>query len=391
MRRRDALLAGPLAAVALALPSSLLAKARQSGWNPRRTLILVELAGGNDGLNTVIPFADPAYARLRPAIGIPRESVLAIDERLGLHPSLEKLVPIWRAREMAIVQGVGYANPNRSHFRSIDIWHTASGSDRTLSEGWISRLGAGGEKSPGVLADAIVLGGSPAPAAGGSLRALAMADPDRLVRQVEGGTAPAPESAGNPALDHMRRIRRDIGETAQELKAILAKTPEIAAEFPNGPLAQQLRVAARLVTAGASVPVIKLALNGFDTHANQPGTHANLLRQLGDGIAAFRRVLMDSGHWNRVLVMTYSEFGRRAAQNGSNGTDHGTAAPHFAIGAKVRSGLYGPAPDLTDLDGGDIKHAIDYRRLYVTVAERWWEIPGAAAALGGHKALPILA
>jgi uncharacterized protein (DUF1501 family) len=193
----------------------------------------------------------------------------------------------------------------------------------------------------------------------------------------------------NPALAHVVKVQREIQDTAKELRQVLARAPDVRGDFPSGPLAQQLRVAARLINAEAVVPVVKLALGGFDTHANQPGPHANLLRQLGEGLAAFRNALADAGRWSGVLVMTYSEFGRRAAQNGSNGTDHGTAAPHFVLGARVRGGFHGPAPDLAELVNGDLRYAIDYRRLYATAVRTWWGF-SRASALGDFPPLPIL-
>jgi uncharacterized protein (DUF1501 family) len=336
----------------------------------------------------VVPYADTAYQRLRPGIGIKREAVVQLDEKMGLHPALAPMNDLWKAGELAIVQGVGYENPNRSHFRSIDIWDTASGSNRLLSDGWVARLVGSTKRAAARLADAVVLGGGTGPVTGAGLRAVSMPDPERFLRQAEGMQA-APARPANPALAHLVKVQHEIQDTAKELRAVLARAPEIRGDFPNGPLAQQLRVAARLIHAGAVVPVVKLALGGFDTHANQPGQHANLLRQLGEGLVAFRRALAEAGRWDRVLVMTYSEFGRRAAQNGSNGTDHGTAAPHFVLGAKVKGGLFGPAPNLADLVNGDIKHAIDYRSLYATAAQGWWGL-GRSGVLGDYGPLPIL-
>lgn len=387
MRRRDVLLAGSAAAFTLLSPYAL-AQARAAGRRADRTLVLVELAGGNDGLNTVVPYADPAYQRLRPAIAIKREAVLQLDEKLGLHPSLAPLDETWKAGELAIVQGVGYDNPNRSHFRSIDIWDTASGSNLFLTEGWVSRVIGASRRQAERLADAVVLGGGIGPVNGSGLRTVAMPDPQRFLRQAQ-GMKTAEARPANPALAHLLKVQHEVQDTAKELRGVLARAPEVRGEFPPGPFGQQLRVAARLIAAKAVVPVVKLALGGFDTHANQPGQHGNLLRQLGQGLAAFRKALADTGRWNDVLVMTYSEFGRRAAQNGSNGTDHGTAAPHFVIGARVRGGLYGPAPDLANLANGDLRYAIDYRSIYATAAQTWWGF-ARTGAFEGHAPLPIL-
>ncbi len=388
MRRRDFLLAGSASAAFALLAPGALAQARAAGWRADRTLVLIELAGGNDGLNTVVPYANPAYQRLRPGIAIKREAVVQLDEKLGLHPSLAPLGDAWKAGDIAIVQSVGYENPNRSHFRSIDIWDTASGSNRFLAEGWVSRVIGASRRQAERLADAVVLGGGAGPVTGSGLRAVAMADPQRFLRQAR-DIKPAEARPANPALAHLLKVQHEVQDTAKELRGVLARAPELRGDFPAGPFGQQLRVAARLVAAKAVVPVVKLTLGGFDTHAKQPGPHANLLRQLGEGLAAFRKAAAAAGRWNDVLVMTYSEFGRRAAQNGSNGTDHGTAAPHFVLSAKVKGGLFGPAPDLGNLVNGDLKHAIDYRSLYATAAQTWWGFT-RTGAFEGHAPLPIL-
>ena len=385
MKRRDFLVSiGGVCALA-ALPRPALAA---PGWDGARTLLLVELAGGNDGLNTVVPYANPAYYALRPGIAIRRDDALQLDERLGLHPQLKPLMDSWQAKELAIVQGVGYARPNRSHFRSIDIWETASGAERVLSEGWIARLFADRPRPSGLVADGLVFGGGNGAVQGPKLRAVNVPDPQRFVRQAQ-GMRPHAAAAHNAALAHILKVEREIGATAEGLRALLAKAPQIDAPFPAGGFGDQLRVAARLLAAGARLPVMKVSLGGFDTHAGQPQRHAQLMRQLGEGLAAFRAAAKATGQWPRVLAMTYSEFGRRAGQNGSNGTDHGTAAPHFVLGATVKGGLHGPAPDFANLEGGDLKHAFDYRQLYATVAESWWHL-GATPALAGHKALPVL-
>ena len=388
MRRRNFLLAGSACASVTLLAPEAVAQARAAGWRADRTLVLIELAGGNDGLNTVVPFADAAYQRLRPAIAIKREAVVQLDEKLGLHPSLAPLGEAWKAGEIAIVQGVGYENPNRSHFRSIDIWDTASGSNRFLTEGWVARVIGASRRQAERLADAVVLGGGNGPVTGGNLRAVSMPDPQRFLRQAQGMKA-AEARPANPALAHLIKVQHEIQDTAKELREVLARAPEVNGAFPAGQFGRQLRIAARLVAAKAVVPVVKLALGGFDTHANQPGPHANLLRQLGEGLAAFRKAVAEAGRWNEVLVMTYSEFGRRAAQNGSNGTDHGTAAPHFVLGGKIKGGFFGPAPDLAHLVNGDLKHAIDYRSLYATAAQIWWGFT-RTGAFAAHAPLPIL-
>jgi len=389
MDRRNFFATGSTFTGLLLLGPSAFAQPKSTGLRADRTLLLIELAGGNDGLNTVVPYADPNYTRLRPGIGIKRDAVAQLDEKLGLHPSLAPLMDAWKSGELSIVQGVGYENPNRSHFRSIDIWDTASGSNRYVPEGWVARVLRGRKLGADRVADAVVLGGGSGTVAGAGLRAVSMNDPQRFLRQARDMSAPDAKVA-NPALAHVLKVQHEIRDTAKELNTVLARAPQVPGEFPNGPFGQQLRVAARLIAAGAVVPVVKIALGGFDTHANQPPQHANLLRQLGGGLAAFRKSLVAAGKWDRVLAMTYSEFGRRAAQNGSNGTDHGTAAPHFMLGAAVKGGFYGPMPNLADLAGGDLKHTIDYRSLYATVAQKWWGLVRGTVSFGDQPALPLL-
>jgi uncharacterized protein (DUF1501 family) len=389
MRRREFIAtASALSAFAL-LPAAVHAKARALGWRTDRSLVLIELAGGNDGLNMIVPYADPAYHRLRPRIGIKRDAVVQLDERMGLHPALAPLRAAWTAGDVAIVQGVGYSHPNRSHFRSTDIWETGSDSDRVLTEGWLARALAPLDRPRDRLADAVVLGGGTGPVAGDRLRAVTMTDPQRFLNQSRGMRAPHADSV-NPALAHIIFVEHEIADTAKELRQVLARAPQVIGDFPKGRFGHELSVAARVIAAGAVVPVYKLALGSFDTHVNQPGRQEQLLRQLGQGLAAFRTALAAAGRWDKVMVMTYSEFGRRVAENGSNGTDHGTAAPHFVIGGTVKGGLYGSPPNLADLDAGDLRYAIDYRRLYATAVREWWQVKTGSAASGDHRPLAIV-
>ena len=355
----------------------------------RRTLVLVELAGGNDGLNTVIPFDDPAYAAARPRIAINRDQALHLDHRLGLHPALEPLMAGWKSRDLAVIRGVGYDRPNRSHFRSIDIWETASDSNQVLKDGWIARILKDQKRDARSVADAVVLGGkSSRIVAGDGIKAVSMTNPERFVRQAR-GLKPLHQRSENPALAHILSVQSQIDRAAYRLGEIAARTPEVRGRF-QGRLGRQLRVAARLILAEARIPVIKVSLGGFDTHANQPGRHRNLMRQLGTNMASFRDALKQGGAWERTLVMTYSEFGRRVRQNGSGGTDHGTAAPHLMLGGRVRGGLYGAQPSLTNLDAGDMRYAVDYRRSYATAAQEWLQVSSAQTVFGAHRPLGII-
>jgi len=369
------------ASVAALFSTSLFAQS--SGY--RRLLVLVELKGGNDGLNTVVPYADDAYHRLRPRIGIRRDDVLQLDERAGLHPALKPLVPLWEARELAIVQGVGYPSPNLSHFRSIEIWDTASRSDQYLAEGWLARAFAGAPVPAQFAAGGVAVGGSDmGPLAGAGTRAIALTSPEVFLRQAR---LAKPVGAGrNSALDHILKVEAGIVEAAARLDA----GAQFQTEFPRGPFGNAVRVAAQLAANPSGVAAIRLSLGGFDTHQNQPAVHQRLLGELAAGLAALKSALLEARRWDSTLVMTYAEFGRRPQENNSNGTDHGTASAHFVAGGRVKGGLYGEAPRLGDLDGGNLRYAVDFRSLYATALERWWGLSGAKALNGRFDPLDIL-
>ena len=341
-----------------------------------RTLILVELKGGNDGLNTVIPYADPHYRELRGSIALPRERTLQLDERVGLHDKLAPLMESWKAKDLAILQGVGYPYPNRSHFRSIEIWDTASASSQTFSEGWVAQTFQGAVLVKGAGVDGIVVDTNSVPLTGPSLRTIVMQDAENFLRQAQAmKDTPGMADGGNPALRHLLAVRHEVNAAAAGLRDKLRDTPQPAFAYgEEGGLGRQLDLATRLVLARVPVVAIKVALGGFDTHANQTPTQERLLGILASNLALLRKNLMASGQWNDVLVMTYSEFGRRVRPNASGGTDHGAAAPHFVMGGKVKGGLHGVYPSLTDLQDGDLKHTVDFRSVFATVARDWWGV-----------------
>jgi uncharacterized protein (DUF1501 family) len=353
-----------------------------------RILLLVELKGGNDGLNTVVPYADPHYRQLRPVLGVPRERVLQLDERVGLHEKLEPLMESWKARDLAIVQGVGYPNPNRSHFRSIEIWDTASSASQTLSEGWVARAFEHAPPSKGPGVDSIVIDTNSLPLMGPDLRTVVMQDAENFLRQAQAmKDNPLVSDGGNPALRHLLAVRREVNAAAAGLRDRLHEAPAPAHEYgQEGVLGRELDLATRIITARVPVVAVKIALGGFDTHANQAPTHERLLGVLANGLATFRKNMIAAGRWDDVLVLTYSEFGRRAKQNASAGTDHGTAAPHLVMGGKVKGGLHGAYPSLVDLQDGDLRHTIDFRDVYSTIAKGCW---GQAASFGQRQVQPL--
>lgn len=384
MKRREFL--GTMgAATALALaPGAALSQRADGRYG--NLLVLIELKGGNDALNTVVPFADAAYYNLRPRIAIPRDQVLQLDARTGLHPALRPLMPLWEGRELAFVQSVGYPAANLSHFRSIEIWDTASKSTEYLTEGWLTRAFVQTPAPRTFAADGVIVGGAElGPLAGGGARAIALTNTEQFLRQAK-LAAPAGQ-ARNAALQHILRVEQDIVQAAAALNTDYA----FRTEFPRNAFGNAIRTAAQVVASRAGVAVIKVSLNGFDTHSGQLAPHARLLGELAAGIIALKSALQEIGRWDTTLIATYAEFGRRPRENQSAGTDHGTAGTHLLAGGRVQGGLYGLPPALDRLDGnGNLPFAVDFRDIYATVLERWWGL-NASASLGGRFApLPVL-
>ncbi|MBM3524155.1 MAG: DUF1501 domain-containing protein, partial [Alphaproteobacteria bacterium] len=340
-------------------------------------LVLVELNGGNDSLNTVVPYADPLYAKVRPRIGLAREEIVTIDGAVGLHQGLAPLKPAWDAGEVAIVQGVGYDRPNLSHFRSIEIWDTASASDELIADGWLARALAARQPLPGRVAEGIVLG-RPAvgPLYGAKARVAMMQDAGSFANQARSVALPSGAAAPNAALRHVVATQAELRAAGDGIhERLRVSRAPMPSTFPRTAIGRQLANAARLIQAGVDAPVIKVSHGSYDTHTWQRNPHDRLTGELGAALAAFRDSMRDNGSWSRVTVMTYAEFGRRPAENSAQGTDHGTAAAHFVLGGAVRGGLHGAAPRLDRLDGaGNLAFAVDFRSLYATVLKRWWAI-----------------
>lgn len=383
MKRREFLTTIGAATVTALLPPAAFAAAGATYGN---LLILVELKGGNDGLNTVIPYAASEYATLRPRLGIARDQVLQLDAKTGLHPSLQALMPFWQARELAVVQGLGYPNANLSHFRSIEIWDTAANSNEYLPEGWLARAFARAPAPKSYAADGVIVGGADlGPLSGAGTRAIALTNTEQFLRQARLAASSTQPRSG--ALQHILRVESDIVQAAGNLTGEYA----FATEFPKTAFGNAVRTAAQVVATKAGVAVIKVALNGFDTHSGQAATQARLLKDLAEGLAALKAALVEAGRWDTTLIATYAEFGRRPRENQSGGTDHGTANVHFVLGGKVAGGLYGEAPVLARLDGnGNLPHAVDFREVYATILQRWWGVDPQAALRGRYAPLRLI-
>jgi uncharacterized protein (DUF1501 family) len=345
-------------------------------------LVVVQMGGGNDGLNTVVPFAHDAYYRARPHLAVPQAQLLRLTDEVGLHPSLRSLKEAYDDGRVAIVQGVGYPNPNRSHFRSMEIWQTADPAGTGPRTGWLGRLFDSECPDCGQTAGITLSPDMPLALQGTSGRAIALEAPERFgFHPLPGaGTAElaayrqlvAPVPGDGPMVDFLTHTAMNALVASSAMERIAGRLAgDAGSGYPQDPFAHKLRIVAELIAAGAPTRVYYVSLGGFDTHAAQAGRHDRLLETLGDGLGAFLKDLTRKGLQDRVLVMTFSEFGRRVAENASGGTDHGTAAPMFLVGGSAIPGMHGTHPSLTDLDQGDLKYRIDFRSVYATVLERW--------------------
>jgi uncharacterized protein (DUF1501 family) len=368
------------------LPASLAIGAPVVAPSYDRLLILVELKGGNDGLNTVVPYTDPAYYALRPKLAIARDGVVQLTDRVGLHPALRPLAAEFTAGRLALLQGVGYPSPNLSHFRSIEIWDTAARSDQYLADGWLTRTFVSAAAPSTFAADGVVIGSNDmGPLAGRGTRALALANTEQFLRRSK--LAHAEEQLGNHALAHILKTENDVVAAATRLDP----SRTLATQFPTTPFGNVVRTACHVAASPAGVACLRLTQAGYDTHVGQAPTHARLLSELAEGLVALKAGLEEVGRWNDTLVVTYAEFGRRPRENLSAGTDHGTASAHFALGGKVTGGVYGAAPDLSRLGGdGNAAYALDFRRVYATALESWWGVPAAPVLNGRFETLPFV-
>ena len=350
------------------------ASLKTSGIN--RRLILVELAGANDGLNTLVPFSNDHYHTLRPTIRLNQSAVQPISEEHGMHTALKPLMNEWQSGELAWIQGLGYPAANRSHFASIALWETAGdGLNSRGDRGWMTHAIEHLLRRPVLDPHGISMAGDLDLFASATGRWLSIGSTAQLSTR----NLPAQEAQriratqGQGQVEPRHQARALVQQQLQTLDATLTRlqekvqsVPEVPT-FQGGHLGEQLRHVAQLITAGVDTPVFRVRIEGFDTHQNQLGQHTRLLTELAVSLHGFASTLKRLGEWNNTIVMTYSEFGRRAAENRSGGTDHGTAAPHMVMGGDVNGGFYSTAPDLGHLPDGDPVHTMDYRALYRTL------------------------
>ncbi|MBM3965590.1 MAG: DUF1501 domain-containing protein [Planctomycetes bacterium] len=372
-----------------------------------RVLVVVQLSGGNDGLNTVIPHRNELYRKARPKLGVPSSDVIEIADGLGLHPSLKSLEGILSDGRMSIVQGVGYESPNRSHFESMDIWQSCRHKKDRAPSGWLGRwISENGESErPDSLG--VHVGSESVPLAflerGVQVPSVASLEQMRLKAKLD---RESPSGVGGESESSSMKAETSVGTDGDDtdpgllsfvetstnaaiaasmrLESTLAQS-ETPTGFPASRIGEKLQVISRLILAAVTTQIYYVTLDGFDTHANQSAAHEALLRQWSEAVAAFTSRMKEAGQHDRVLMMTFSEFGRRVAENASLGTDHGAAAPMFFAGPELPNLLVGDHPSLSDLDDGDLKFGIDFRAVYAAVIEDWLGTSSFKSLAGDYR------
>ena len=402
IKRRDFLKTGSLVTASLLLPRFLKATGAPGLLPPKgKTLVVLQLSGGNDGLNTVIPVRNDIYYRERPRLGIERADAIRLTDEVGLHPALTGLQSLWDNGDLAILNGVGYPNPDRSHFRSMDIWQSASPASEYWQTGWLGRYldaQCSGTALAHCQSRALELDDTLSLALKGErMKGLALQDVKRLHEAARSpyfsdyiaaqykpaaqeGKASAPTQESPVAY-----LYKTMAETLSSADYIYqqSRLKPASTTYPATGLGKQLKTIASLILADTDTSVYYVSLGSFDTHINQEGQQKRLFQEMNDALAAFIKELKANGKWQDVLLTTFSEFGRRVAQNASGGTDHGTANNMILMGGGLREkGLLNPLPDLSDLESGDLKYKVDFRQVYATLLDRWLQAD-AGQILGG--------
>ncbi len=398
MDRRRFLTSSALASTALFVPDFLQGFSGRNARGSRqgKILVVVQLSGGNDGLNTVVPFRNDIYYRERPSLAIPEQEVLHINDQLGFNPALAPLRELYDEGLVSVINSVGYPNPDRSHFRSMDIWHSASGSDDYWSSGWLGRYldsSCRGCQSPYHLLEvddslSLALKGAHRNGfATSTPRQLKKATDNRFLRAAAQHLG---EHDHEPTVDYLYKTMIETQASADYLYQ-QSKVYQARADFPATPFGQDLKLIAELISADTDTKVYYVSLSGFDTHAGQKNRQNRLLQEYAAGMKALVQELQQNGLLKDTLILTFSEFGRRVRQNASNGTDHGTANNVFLIGGALqRPGFFNEGPDLNQLDQGDLIHQVDFREIYATILDRWLEAPSETVLKGSFSQLGFL-
>lgn len=375
------------------------------GFPDDRILVMVQLSGGNDGLNTVVPYKNDDYYRARSQVlGLQKNQLTPLNDQLALHQSLEPFKKLYEEGKLAIINGVGYPNPNRSHFRSMDIWHTASDSEQYLHEGWIGRyLDCGCTSLPQNVCGVNIGPKLPLAFEGKLDRGVSFDNPTQF-KWIEGAQGQADQqttfrqlnkvgqtlSSANSTLDYLRTTTANAMVSSDQVVQV-GKQKRVTEGYEGNRLGRDLKIVADLIIGRLPTRIYYVSFGGFDTHANQPNPHANLLKELGQSLTTFYNDLKKNNRSQEVLIVTFSEFGRRVRENGSRGTDHGTAGPMFILGDSVQAGFQTPYPSLTDLDrGGDLKFNVDFRSVYASILEDWFKTDSTKILGRSFLKLPVL-
>lgn len=356
-----------------------------------RILVIVDMLGGNDTLNTIVPAEQDHYYRSRPQLAIPRNNLLMLDNDLGIPAYAADIKNLYDDGALAIINGVGYPDPDRSHFRSREIWHTASDADRYEQRGWIAAM-YDHTRTTDALQGVAVSNTLPQMFQGsghipGTHRVgVAFLKPDMFRWHAgrdgddEQAFASLNKTHATTRADHedpvylLRAVTSDIVRGSRRVQKA-TRHPLSNAQYPNSRLAGDLKTIARLIDAGLPTNVYYVSLDGFDTHANQPGQHERLITDFSRSVTAFWQHMNTLGHHKRIMIMSFSEFGRRVAENGSRGTDHGTAGSMFILADGLHAGMHGRYPSLDNLDdNGDLRFTVDFRTVYATVLEQWMQV-----------------
>jgi uncharacterized protein (DUF1501 family) len=378
IKRKEFIQIGSLATASMMLPKFLRAFEGRTMVPPgNKVMVILQLSGGNDGLNTVIPVRNDLYYKARPKLGIDKSKALLLGDEAGLHPALSGLKELYDDGSLGILNNVGYPNPDRSHFRSMDIWHTASNSNEYWNNGWVGRyLDAqcnGCDKPTQAIEIDDVLSLS---MKGNNLNGIAVRDPKRLYgtsnekffKEINGGHL---KDGSEEPVDYLYKT---LAETMSSADYIFkqSKLHPTSAEYPKTGLGNSMKTIASLIFSEINTKVYYVSLGSFDTHVGQEGRQENLFKEMNDAVKAFVKDLKANGRFDDVMLFTFSEFGRRVAQNASGGTDHGTANNMFLIsGGLKQKGLINEMPDLSDLDEGDLKFKVDFKDVYATMLKKW--------------------
>ena len=383
MRRRDFIKNTALASGAFLIPAFLkpleaIAKGELTGY---RNLVIIQLSGGNDGLNTIVPYGNDIYYQKRSTIAINQNDIIKLNDMQGLNPGLSALKEIYDQGWMSIINSVGYPNPDRSHFRSMDIWQTASDSNQFLTTGWIGRYLDSNCQSCKNPYTAIEVDDTLSLAMkGAKMKAIAVQDANKLyteTREPFFKSLVHDHHDDHLNEDNLGYLYKTMIETYSSADYIqnTSKTYVSKAEYPATPFANQLKTVSKFINSGLQTRVYYVSLSGFDTHVGQQNQQARQFKIYGDAIAAFIKDLKQTAKLDDTLIMTFSEFGRRVEQNASNGTDHGTANNVLLFGGKLeKSGIFNAAPDLSQLDNGDLKYQVDFREVYATLLNKWLDV-----------------